>query len=99
MAWRFVKQPNGRLARFSQVVNDFTDYDLTTEEAESLCMSMYNMDRDEARYKVELGVKDDISWPVAQRRNDGLDRWRDALRVILAVHGVEVQAGKFGCLS
>jgi hypothetical protein len=45
---------------------------------------------DDDRNKVELGLNDDISWPVDQRRNDGLDRWRDALRVILSVHGVEV---------
>ena len=92
MAWRFVKQPNNLLARFSQVVDDFTHYDLTKEEAEELCITEFEMDRDEARNKVYLGLVDDITWPIDQRRNDGLDRWRDALRVILAVHGVEVLA-------
>ena len=91
MAWRFVKQPNGLLARFSEIVDDFTHYDLKPVEAEQLCIEL-QMLQDDAKNKVDLGLKDDITWPVDQRRNDGLDRWRDALRVILAVHGAEVLA-------
>lgn len=92
MAWRFVKQPNGLLARFSEIVDDFTHYDLTPVEAEQLCITELQMLQDDAKNKVDLGLKDDITWPVDQRCNDGLDRWRDALRVILAVHGAEVLA-------
>lgn len=33
MGWRFVRQPNGLLARFSEIVDDFTHYDLTPAEA------------------------------------------------------------------
>ena len=32
MAWRIVQQPDGKLARFSDVCDDFTDVDLTYEE-------------------------------------------------------------------
>ncbi len=31
MAWRFVKQPNGLYARFSDIVDDFTHYSMTPE--------------------------------------------------------------------
>ena len=40
MAWRMVRQPNGKLARFSDVVDDFTDYDLSDQEAFELCRDM-----------------------------------------------------------
>jgi hypothetical protein len=33
MAWRIVKQPNGLLARFSDVVDNFTAVDMTKQEA------------------------------------------------------------------
>ncbi len=31
MGWRFVKQPNGRYARFSEIVDDFTHHNMTPE--------------------------------------------------------------------
>lgn len=37
MAWRIVIQPNGRYAKFSDVVDNFTDYDMTRDEAFELC--------------------------------------------------------------
>ena len=37
MAWRIVVQPNGKYARFSDVVDNFTDYDMTRYEALDLC--------------------------------------------------------------
>lgn len=40
MGWRMVRQPNGKLARFSDVVDDFTDFDLTAEEAFVLCRNI-----------------------------------------------------------
>ena len=33
MAWRLIRQPNGKLARFSEVVDDFTHTDMTEREA------------------------------------------------------------------
>ena len=38
MAWRIVKQPNGLLARFDEVSDSFTDYDMSAEEAIDLCI-------------------------------------------------------------
>ena len=39
MAWRFVKQPNGRYARFSEIVDNFTHSEMTRQEAAELCSS------------------------------------------------------------
>lgn len=39
MAWRIVVQPNGMLARFSDISDDFTEYDMTEGEAIELCTS------------------------------------------------------------
>ncbi len=38
MAWRIVQQPDGKLARFSDVCDDFTDVDMTYEEALDECI-------------------------------------------------------------
>lgn len=37
MGWRLVVQPNGLLARFSTVVDNFTDYDLLDHDVPDLC--------------------------------------------------------------
>lgn len=44
MGWRMIRQPNGKLARFSDVVDDFTDYDLTANEAFDLCRDIGGVD-------------------------------------------------------
>jgi len=50
MAWRILKQPNGKLARFSDVVDDFTHFDMTEEEAIELCRK--SMGERDAKEKV-----------------------------------------------
>lgn len=52
MAWRFIKQPNGLLARFSEVVDDFTDINLTVDEARKLCVEEHGMSREDANNKI-----------------------------------------------
>lgn len=79
MAWRFVRQPSGKLARFSEIVDDFTDYDLTEEEAFALCREYNLHDAEESRAKVKRGM-DDLP----------LFRWKEALEVILHQHGWKV---------
>jgi len=37
MAWRIVKQPNGLLAKFSDIVDTFTNLNMTEEEALACC--------------------------------------------------------------
>ena len=38
MAWRIAQQPDGKLARFSDVCEDFTDIDMTYQEAIDACI-------------------------------------------------------------
>jgi hypothetical protein len=40
MGWRIIKQPTGRFARWSDVVDDFTDYDMTEQEAHGTCVRL-----------------------------------------------------------
>ena len=94
MAWRIVRQPNGLLARFSDVVDIFTHYDLTEQEALEVCVEFGGCTRPEAREKVRRGLED-----YAPMREDGsvsdepsgdpekLARWRDCLATIRAIKG------------
>ncbi len=72
MAWRIVKQPNGKFARFSDVVDDFTEYDMSRKEAFTLCAECMTLG--EAKGKV-------------QRAIDNPDRFDGELKTIQAVHG------------
>jgi hypothetical protein len=76
MAWSIVQQPNGLLARYSEVVEDFTDYNLTLEEAEQVC-SEY-LGRLEAQKKVQRGI------------DAGQARFTGAIETIRQVHGKNV---------
>lgn len=89
MGWRIVKQPNGLLARFSEVVDDFTHYDMTEDEAIECCREW--LGRDEAEEKVAKGLRDEPCPPfvIASGKDDGLDRYRDAVATIRLVHGDE----------
>ena len=55
MAWRIVVQPNGKYAKFSDVVDNFTDYDMTKDEVFELCRDAAGVDT--ARYKIEQAEK------------------------------------------
>ena len=72
MGWRLVRQPNGTLARFSEVVDDFTDYNLTDREAWKLC-------RDSAGY--------DVADQKLESANDHPDRFEKTIGIIGIVHG------------
>lgn len=76
MAWRFVKQPNGRLARFVDMIDHFTVYDMTPMEAEELCVDGYGMTPVDAKEKVRAGLEDP-------------DRWKKAFETIRSIHGIE----------
>jgi hypothetical protein len=99
MGWRIVKQPNGLLARFSDIVDDFTHYDLGEEEAIEICRE--HMGRIEAVDKVRRGMEDEECPPFinASGKNDGLDRYRDCLKTIKNVHGPEKAAERERMLS
>lgn len=75
MAWRVVKQPNGKYAIFSEVVDDFTVYDMTREEAVKECYEKFirGLDR-EAEQKVS-------------RADAEPQRFEQEIATIRAVHG------------
>jgi hypothetical protein len=79
MAWRIVLQPNGKLARFSEVVDDFTDVDMDPWEAVDECIreGMSVMDAIE---KVKRGI------------DAGNDRYLECLETIRTRHGREHQS-------
>ena len=78
MGWKIVKQPNGKFARFSDVVDNFTHLDMTEEEAFDVCLEKNwgGMMRHDAALKVKLGR-------LIPARFDA------SLRTIEAVHGLE----------
>lgn len=86
MAWRFVKQPNGLLARFSDVVDDFTHYNMTHQEALEVCKNERGLSDEDAREKIQRGVEDWKPWTNGVK-GGGLDRWLDSLDAIRRVHG------------
>ena len=84
MGWRIVKQPNGLLARFSDIVDDFTDMDMTEAEAIKVCLE--NMSLHDAEIKVKAGLEDWKPW-TSGKRGSGLDRWNDCIRKVKCIHG------------
>lgn len=88
MGWRFVKQPNGLLARFSDIVDNFTHVGLTVEEALHVCIEEHGMTAEQAEQKVRGGVED---WRPRQNSvpGNGQERWAEAINTIRAVHGDE----------
>ncbi len=86
MAWRIVRQPNGRLARWSDVVEWFTDYDMTEYQAFKRCRE--EMGKQDAEEKVRRAVEDHEPWMVGVK-GDGLSRWRDCLKDMTLNHMVE----------
>lgn len=79
MAWRIVLQPDGKLARFSDVVDDFTDVDMDFTEAVDECIreGMSVMDAIE---KVNRGIE------------AGNARYLESLEIIRTIHGREHQS-------
>lgn len=102
MAWRIVNQPNGLLARFSDVVENFTHMNMTDEQAIDVCLDY--MGRRDAAEKVRIGRADGIvgygvfDFPPA---TDGLARWRDCLDTILFRHGEDaaLEVARIGALD
>lgn len=74
MAWRFVRTPDGRLARFSEVVDNLTAFALSDEDAKQICL--------------EHGVLDiDRKVAAADSLSDGQTRWDEVVGIVRAVHG------------
>ena len=76
----WMKQPNGRYARWSSVVDDFTHFNYTRNEALEECR--HELGAMEATAKMERADRDE-----ARKRTkvDGLNRWREALETMRAL--------------
>lgn len=75
MGWRFVVQPNGKFARFSEIVDDFTHFDMTRDEALSL-------------YYAENGRSDQHNAEgKVKRAEEHPERFEEDLVIVGEVHG------------
>jgi predicted RNase H-like HicB family nuclease len=73
-------------ARFSTVVDNFTHYAMTREEA--LDVARCEMGRQDAEAKIQRAVDDDVTgMGIKIVSGDGLNRWRDCLETIQLIHG------------
>lgn len=86
----FVRQPNGLLAEFSTVVDDFVQYDLTREQAiaRACCEGIISA---EATEKVQRGL-DDAQYTggpssLNMDKPAGVRRFEDCLETVLLIHG------------
>jgi len=88
-----VMQPDGLLAEFSTVVDDFTAYDMDFSEAIEQCMSgSGGRGRDDAASALKRAIEDvdtrNYSRPAAENPSHGkLGRWHQCLQTILLMHG------------
>jgi hypothetical protein len=83
-----VKKPDGRLALFSTIVDDFTVTDATPEQMEEYLIDEEDVGRPTSRRMIEAGQKDNRPGYVRVPGN-GSERWRESLRIIGFVHGRE----------
>lgn len=91
MAWRFVKQPNGLLARFDEIIDNFTHANYSPADAVALGVADYAMDEASAKRKVQAAI-DDMDIMGSGIPGSGLDRWNDALETIGFRHGKQAVA-------
>ena len=77
MPSRFVVQPNGLLARFSTVIDDFTEMNMTESAAAEVIAQEY-----------AERAKNDSTQAIARAKADTTgDRWGDCLSTIREIHG------------
>lgn len=90
MAWRFVRQPDGKLARWSDIVDAFTHYDL--DEPDAIGVALSDCGLGAALSKIKRAQDDEEPWKEGVK-GDGLSRWRDCVETMERVH-VPEQARK-----
>lgn len=82
-----VRQPNNNLAVFDTNVDTFVATGLTEDQALSVGSSIW--DRAFAEKELFEAKQDGPPWNNGVFSEDGLSRWRVALRVIVQQHGLE----------
>ena len=58
MAWRIVKQPNGLYARFSDVVDNFTHYDMSENEVINRGIDDWDVGKETITKKLQNAIDD-----------------------------------------
>lgn len=81
-----LKQPDGLIAIFSSVVDDFTY--ICMSEKEALEVGTAEWGEKIATEKLQRGLEDAKLWKETNS-TDGLSRWRDACENIAMQHGLE----------
>lgn len=75
MAWRYVRQPNGRIAVFSDIVDNFTHYNLD-DFAEPLAV-----------WREKGGCCDCSHFRQKLARADDTGRWQESAKTVEQIHG------------
>lgn len=88
MPQRVVRQPNGKLALFSSVVDHFLYYDCDAEELYQIMIEEYDYNRRAAMQKLMAGI-DDWKPYTFGIKGTGRTRWNDDAFQALIVHGPE----------
>jgi hypothetical protein len=89
----FVKQPDGRFALFSTIVDDFLETGMSEEEAVENAVDKLGVRRDEIDAVIGKAKRDEPFWPT-EDRGDSLNRWRQALKPLAIRHGIEAVAAR-----
>ncbi len=84
MGWRLVRQPNGKLARFSDVVDDFTHFDMSDLSAYAFCRDGAGVDA--ANSKLDAA-------------NANPTRFDECINIVADIHGDERAAARRAELS
>lgn len=84
MAQFIVKQPNGKLALFSEVVDNFIAANMGEDQAVAYLRSR-GMSEANAKVKVQAGINDRCLFSKKCMAGDW--RWKYAIDVILEIHG------------
>lgn len=85
----FLKQPNGRYARYSTIVDDFTAMNMTRQEA--IWCARGELGLRDAFGKIERADRDENASEYDEKAPAGLRRWWGALSAVGAVHGDETR--------
>jgi hypothetical protein len=84
----FVKQPDGKFALFSSIVDDFTEWGLSDDEAVEVASGSLGVTADLMDDVIGKAQRDEPFW-ASTDRGDGANRWRQALVPMAAQHGIE----------
>jgi hypothetical protein len=84
----FVKQPDGKFAVFSTVVDDFHEMGMSEEEALEHARDEMRLGQDDVEVVFGKAKRDEPFWDTPDR-GDGLNRWRQALVPLAIRHGLE----------